>query len=83
MKNSYILLYSLNFTTICSCIFIHIKTPGSVATTYMYYVKADKLKVKFNNEDICKLSYNDTIYALKGVELKACLAKTIKAMIYL
>ena len=83
MKNSYILLYSLNFTTICSCIFIHIKTPDSVATTYMNYVKADKLKVKFNNEDICNLSYNDTIYALKGVELKACLAKTIKAMIYL
>tara|TARA_B110000971_G_C19875544_1_gene438270 strand:- start:89 stop:238 length:150 start_codon:yes stop_codon:yes gene_type:complete len=49
----------------------------------MNYVKADKLKVKFNNEDICKLSYNDTIYALKEVELKACLAKTIKAMIYL
>jgi hypothetical protein len=47
--------------------FIHIKTPDSVATTYMNYVKADKLKVKFNNEDICKLSYNDTIYALKGV----------------
>lgn len=80
MKNSYILLYSLIFTTICSCMFIHIKTPDSVATNY---IKADKLKVKFNNEDICKLSYNDTIYALKGVELKACLAKTIKAMIYL
>jgi hypothetical protein len=83
MRNLTIFLSLLILTTFSSCKLISINPPDSVATTYSNYLKEDKLKVKFNSTDFCDLKYNDTIYAIKGNELKACLAKTKKALVYL
>ena len=66
-----------------SCFLIRIDPPDSVETTYFNSIKEDKLKVKFGSTNFCDLKYNDTIYSIKGEELKSCLASHKESMVYL
>lgn len=65
-----------------SCIFIKFEG-NTVSNTYSKFVNESKMKVKFNSTSFCDKTFNDTIYALKGSELKFCISNEKKAIIYL
>lgn len=66
-----------------SCNLIKIETPDAVSTAYPKFIKESQMKVEFNSNNICYKLYNDTIYAVKGAELKSCLINQRSAMVYL
>ena len=83
MKNRFLFLSLIIVTTLNSCFLISINPPDSVVTTYSNYLKEGELKVRFNSTDFCDLTYNDTIYAIKGNELRECLSSYKESMVYL
>ncbi|MDA9066724.1 hypothetical protein N9K26_02860 [Flavobacteriales bacterium] len=83
MKKQFSLAILIFITLLFSCKLIKIETPGSISNTYPKFLKESNLKVKFNETDICNKVYNDTVYALKGSELKTCLADVKKAIVYI
>lgn len=73
--------YSISVLILSSCMFIELNL--TIKDNYESAMRNKELNVVFESPEICSLDYNDTIYAIKGWELKKCLTTIPKALVYI
>ena len=81
MKKLQLLLFV--FVSFWSCTVIKIETEFTLKSSYENVIKNKEYIVVFEEKNFCNYLFNDTIYALKGSELKQCISTTSKAIVYI